>query len=255
MPKSYKPLSCSKTDIIELNKIASSTDDPRLALRAKIVLECAEGKQVKDIAADLQERPNTVILWRKRFEEHGLQGLLNLPRGKNAFRYGTDLKDRLFSLLDTQPPDGEARWTGELLSRNLSVPSAVIWRLLRKEGISLSNLPPAGSVTASCEIPLQFTFRKEHTMKKDNAANKGDMMDLEITAKITAKDGTVIEKKIRMDDAIPGFDDFDFSTKEGFLRDFDKLESAILAARKEVSEGIVKEYGNHLSKKNGKKTK
>ena len=112
MPKSYKPLSCSKTDIIELNKSASSTDDPRLALRAKIVLECAEGKQVKDIAADLQERPNTVILWRKRFEEHGLQGLLNLPRGKNAFRYGTDLKDRLFSLLDTQPPDGEARWTG-----------------------------------------------------------------------------------------------------------------------------------------------
>ena len=49
-------------------------------------------------------------------------------------------------------------------------------------------------------------------------------MDLEITAKITVKDCNVIEKKICLADAIPGFDDFDFSTREGFLRDFDTLE-------------------------------
>ena len=81
------------------------------------------------------------------------------------------------------------------------------------------------------------------------------MMDLEITAKITSKDGTVIEKKIRLADAIPGFDDFDFSTREGFLRDFDTLERAIIKARNEVSEGLAEAYGEQLSKKNSRKKK
>ena len=90
-------------------------------------------------------------------------------------------------------------------------------------------------------------------MEKNSPAGSNEMMDLEITAKITARDGTVIEKKVRLADAIPGFDDFDFDTKEGFLRDFDTLERAILAARNEVSAGIAKEYGKHLSKKNRKK--
>lgn len=254
MPKRYKPVNCSKTDIFELNEIATSSDDNRLSLRAKMILACIEGRQVKDIAAEFNERPNTVILWRRRFDEQGIQGLYNLPRGKNAYRYGSDLKERLLSLLDENPPEGKARWTGELLSRELSVPAPVIWRLLRKEGIRLSNPPPAETevITASCEIPLQFTFRKECTMKEKTAANTNQMMDLEITAKITAKDGTVIEKKIRLADSIPEFDDFDFSTKEGFLRDFDTLEQTIIKARNEVSEGLTEAYGEHLSKKNGR---
>lgn len=253
MPKRYKPVNCSKTDIIELNKIATSSDDHRLSLRARIVLACIEGRQIKDIAAEFNERPNTVILWRRRFEEQGIQGLHNLPRGKNAYRYGSDLRERLLLLLGETPPDGESRWTGELLSEKLSAPAAVIWRLLRKEGIRLSKPPPAELevITASCEIPLQFTFRKECPMKENANASNG-MMDLEITAKITAKDGTVIEKKVCLADAIPGFDDFDFSTREGFLRDFDTLERAILKARNEVGEGITEAYGEHLSKKNSK---
>ena len=256
MPKRYKPISCSKTDIVELNKIATSSDEPRLSLRARIVLACIEGRQVKDIAAELNERPNTVILWRRRFDEQGISGLYNLPRGKNAYRYGSDLRERLLALLSETPPNGEPRWTGELLSGRLCVPAAVIWRLLRKEGIRLTNPPPAEPevITASCEIPLHFTFRKECPMKEKTPANN-EMMDLEISAKITAKDGTVIERKVRLVDAIPGFDDFDFDTKEGFLRDFDTLERAILKARNEVSEGITEAYGEHLSKKNGRSKK
>ena len=65
-----------------------------------------------------------------------------------------------------------------------------------EEGLRLSNPPPAEPevITASCEIPLQFTFRKECPVKENIPANN-EMMDLEIIAKITAKDGTVIEKK------------------------------------------------------------
>ena len=254
MPRKYKPISCSKSDITSLNLLAADQSNPRLALRARIILLCAEGKQVKDIAEELSERPNTVILWRNRFSERGLEGLKNLPRGKNAFRYGNDARDRILSTIKEPPPNGMSRWTGQLLSKELSIPAAVIWRHLREEGISLSASPAPEPAEFDIEIPLQFTFRKERAMNKPSDRNN-EMMDLEITAKITASDGTVIEKKVRLADAIPGFDDFDFKTKEGFLRDFDKLERAIIAARDEVSRGIAEEYGEHLSKKNRKMTK
>ena len=168
MPKRYKPVSCSKTDITELNKIATSSDDLRLSIRARIVLACIEGRQIKDIAAEFKEHPNTVILWRRRFDEQGIQGLYNLPCGRNAYRYGSNLKERLLSLLGETPPEWETRWIGEFLAKRLHVSAAVIWRLLRKEGIRLSNPPPAKPevITASCEIPLQFRkLMKECLMK------------------------------------------------------------------------------------------
>ena len=44
-------------------------------VRAKIVLYSAEGMENKDIAARLDTSFQIVCKWRKRFFEHGLQGL------------------------------------------------------------------------------------------------------------------------------------------------------------------------------------
>lgn len=67
-------------------------------------------------------------------------------------------------------------------------------------------------------------------------------MDLVFIARAIGKDGTVIEKEIRLDDALPNVADFDLSTMEGFRRDFDQLERSILDARKQLSEGLTEEY-------------
>jgi hypothetical protein len=78
-------------------------------------------------------------------------------------------------------------------------------------------------------------------------------MDLVITARVIGKDGTVIEKEIRLDDAIPNIADFDLETMEGFRRDFDKLERSILDARQQLSSGLTEEYMEKASKKNRRK--
>ena len=44
-------------------------------VRAKIVLYAAEGNENKDIAARLDTSFQIVCKWRKRFFEHGLEGL------------------------------------------------------------------------------------------------------------------------------------------------------------------------------------
>jgi transposase len=51
-----------------------------LALRARIVLTCAEGGQNKDVAAKLGLERGTVGKWRRRFVEQRVAGLHDEPR-------------------------------------------------------------------------------------------------------------------------------------------------------------------------------
>jgi hypothetical protein len=73
---------------------------------------------------------------------------------------------------------------------------------------------------------------------------------LEFFARITTPDGKVIEKSIEASDGIPAPDDFDVSTKEGFLDSFDAFEKVTLEARNKIGEAIAEEYLNSMSKKN-----
>ena len=53
----------------------------RVVLRSGIVLLAAEGLQNKQIAATLNVAPRMAALWRGRFIEHGIEGLLkDAPR-------------------------------------------------------------------------------------------------------------------------------------------------------------------------------
>lgn len=48
---------------------------PSLAEKARVVLECAEGRQNGDVARDLTISRQTVGKWRREFVEHRLEGL------------------------------------------------------------------------------------------------------------------------------------------------------------------------------------
>ena len=259
MPRKYEHIKCSKSDILKLHELSSKADDRRLASRALMILRCVEGIQIKDIALELHERPNTVIQWRRRFETYGVAGLVNRPRGASANKYGCDLSHRILEKLNTDPPSGSARWTGTSLSKELGVPPDVIWRCLRKEKIRLAGMtatydnPDTTQASEILELPLCLTLRKDGIMaNKINKGSASEKMDLVITARVIGKDGTVIEKEIRLDDAIPNVADFDLETMDGFRRDFDQLERSILNARQQLSAGLTEEYMERASKKNRK---
>lgn len=56
------------------------TAEQRMVLRARIVLAAAGGEENASIASRLGVALNTVIKWRKRFYEEGLEGLSDRQR-------------------------------------------------------------------------------------------------------------------------------------------------------------------------------
>src|SRR5689334_893278 len=83
-----------------------------LALRAKIVLGCADGADYKDVAAALGIWPQTVSKCRARFVKDRLEGLSDEPR-PGAPRKITDeqVETVIVKTLEEAPTGGDTHWS------------------------------------------------------------------------------------------------------------------------------------------------
>jgi len=71
----------SEVDREELERLVRRrTAEHRMVLRARIVLAAADGEENASIAERLELALNTVIKWRKRFFEEGMDGLVDRKR-------------------------------------------------------------------------------------------------------------------------------------------------------------------------------
>jgi transposase len=129
---------CSEEDRKTLEMWAHSrTLEARLVERAKIIIGCLERKPVSHIARELKVRPNTVIEWRQRFEKKGIAGLHDSPRSGKPPRYGVEFRNQVLAILEKPPPSGQAVWDGPAVAEQVKGSVHAVWRVLRKEGISL----------------------------------------------------------------------------------------------------------------------
>jgi transposase len=111
-----------------------------MAMRAKIILHCIEGKKVIDIASELGVQKYIVIKWRNRFIKKGINGLHDAPRSGKPVVYGIEWKIKVLEKLDEKPPDGLVRWDGPTLARELNTSEDAVQRYLQKEGIQLARM-------------------------------------------------------------------------------------------------------------------
>ncbi len=140
MSKKTQVITCTKADEIILDSwVRSRTMEARLVERAKIIVNSLKGQNVSEIAADLHIRPNTVIDWKKRFQQKGIDGLYDLPRSGKPKIYGQNFRDKVLETLEKTPPIGQAIWDGPALAKHLNTSTHAVWRVLRKEGICLSR--------------------------------------------------------------------------------------------------------------------
>jgi len=140
MPKKPPVVPCTDEQLARLKALTvRRTAEIRLVERARMVLQCIDGDAIKDIAAALHVKPNTVITWRNRFMAHGIEGLRDAPRSGKPPKYTGTFRQQVLAALEEDPPPGQATWDGPTLAKHLGASDDAVWRLLRKEGICLSR--------------------------------------------------------------------------------------------------------------------
>jgi transposase len=140
MPRIAVRIEVSAEEKAQLEKMTSGRVVPKyLSHRATIILDCARGKENREIAKELAICEQTVAKWRRRFTAKRLAGLEDAPRNKPPRKYGRDLRDRILQTLEMAPPKGFSSWDGGSLAKHLSVPKHAVWNILRKEGIQLQR--------------------------------------------------------------------------------------------------------------------
>ena len=107
-----------------------------LALRARIVMACADGATVTRVAADLEVTRDTVRKWRDRFLRGRLDGLADMPR-PGAPRTITDEQVELVitkALTEPGPRPG-TRWSTRSMAAATGMSPAAVARIWRASGL------------------------------------------------------------------------------------------------------------------------
>jgi transposase len=102
-----------------------------LALRARIVLACAEGKSNTAVSSALRLCKQTVGKWRGRFVAKRLEGLLDEPRPGAPRRIGDAQVERVITLTLESSPSQATHWSTRLMAGRCGMSQSAVSRIWR----------------------------------------------------------------------------------------------------------------------------
>src|SRR5256885_17003162 len=143
MGRGFAPLGLDEVKRAEWTSRASRRSTAQAwALRARIILACAEGEQSKIVAARLAIDPDTVGKWRRRFAEHRLEGLWDEPRsGTPRTIEDARIEAGIVRTPETKPADA-THWRSRGMARGRGLSVSTVQRIWRALG---PQPPPVGT--------------------------------------------------------------------------------------------------------------
>jgi transposase len=108
----------------------------RVVMRSRIVLLAADGMLNKQIAKTLRVTPRMVTLWRVRFLEQGIAGLLkDAPRPGRAPLITPEVTATLIAKTTQCIPVNATHWSTRTMAREMGVSKASVSRIWRANGL------------------------------------------------------------------------------------------------------------------------
>ncbi len=122
---------------LELEKLTRRRTTPvRVVQRSRIVLLVAEGMQNKQIAAQLGVAPRMAALWRSRFLELGIAGLMkDAPRPGRTPAIQPDRIAEVIVRTTQSNPDGATHWSRSRMAREMGISDSSVGRIWRAHGL------------------------------------------------------------------------------------------------------------------------
>lgn len=124
-------LQLTSSDRTRLEKwIRSPTTPNRLVLRSRIVLMAGETKHDLDIGKSLNCSRNTVRLWRNRFINHGIDGIVRDAPGRGRKPIIDKKKiDRIIKATLHTTPTNATHWSVRTMARQQKISPASVQRI------------------------------------------------------------------------------------------------------------------------------
>ncbi len=124
------PLAVSESEAEALRAMTrAGTTEQRTAMRAQIILLAAEGAAHVEVARDLGVSVPTVLLWRRRFKEAGLDGLADAAHPGRPRVYGREVRERILAETLSKPDDDTTHWSTRRLARKVGVSASTVARV------------------------------------------------------------------------------------------------------------------------------
>ena len=226
MPRGRKLAALELTDEqrAQLESVAQSTSMPHgLVQRAKIVLACAEGVTNAAVAAQLGVSASMVGKWRRRFLQHGVQGLHDELRSGRPRTYDDERVARLINrALKEKPPHSNA-WSVRTLAEAEGVSSTTVHRWFKLFGIK----PHLTRIFKLSQDPFFIEKVRDITGLYLNPPDKAMVLCVDEKSQIQALD--------RTQPTLP----LGFSYAEGYTHDYIRHGTKTLFAALDLATGKV----------------
>ena len=148
-----EPLTLNASEREELERWLNAHGTPQqVCLRSRIILAAANGQADSTIARELEINRKTVMLWRERFNESGVEGLWEVAPGRGRKpTYGVrKIKAIVNATLQTKP-EGMTHWSCRTMAEQQGVSKSTISNIWRSH-----NLKPHRSETFKLSRDVRF---------------------------------------------------------------------------------------------------
>jgi hypothetical protein len=137
MPRTWPALIVNPEDREDIQRWLNAHGTPQqVTLRSRIVLAAADGRPDSAIARELEVNRKTVVLWRARFAEDGMESLWQVAPGRGRKpRYGPEkIKAIVEATLHTKPK-GMTQWSCRVMAERQGVSKSTINNIWRSHNL------------------------------------------------------------------------------------------------------------------------
>ena len=129
MPHAPTPIVLDDRQRCDLANLARSRTLPhQLVQRAQIVLACADGEPGAAIARRLGVNKNTVVKWRKRYAQFGIEGLHDELRAGRPRTHGDDRVAQVIKTALQTRPAHATQWSVRTMAEHTGVSKSTVQR-------------------------------------------------------------------------------------------------------------------------------
>ena len=137
MPRTWPALIVNPEDREDIQRWLNAHGTPQqVTLRSRIVLAAADGRPDSVIARELDVNRKTVVLWRARFAEDGMESLWQVAPGRGRKpSYGPEkIKAIVEATLQTKPK-GMTQWSCRMMAERQGVSKSTISNIWRSHNL------------------------------------------------------------------------------------------------------------------------